>query len=89
MPLAWFLSRLCEEFHCLPSEALREWERAPSGLLEEILELRAFAHAKQICDHAKEAKDIPQTPMTDLVQTIEFGLMRERRRKRDADDAGD
>lgn len=74
MPWEWWISRFCEEFHCLPSEAVREWRVAPAGLLETILECRAFAAAKQIVDHARNAKDIPPTPMTALVQEIEFDL---------------
>jgi hypothetical protein len=77
VPIEWWLSRICEEFHCLPSEALREWERAPEGLLETILEYRSFAHAKAAVDRAQSKADIPQTPMCDLVQEIEFDIARE------------
>lgn len=72
MPPLWWLSRLSEEFHCRASEALEEWERAPVGLLEQIIEMRAFAAAKSIVDQARDRKDIPRTPMCQLVQRIEF-----------------
>jgi hypothetical protein len=66
---------LAEEFGCLPSAALAEWQRAPAGLLEEIIEMRAFAAAKQIVDSAQRRQDIPRTPMCQLVQRIEFELV--------------
>ena len=25
MPVEWLISRICEEFNCLPSQAAREW----------------------------------------------------------------
>lgn len=77
MPFVWFLSRLCDEFQCLPSAALAEWERAPVGLLEEILEARGFAKAKDLYDHAKSKTDLPSHPMIDLVQAVEFELVEE------------
>jgi hypothetical protein len=58
----------------LPSEALREWREAPCGLLERILDARSYAAAKAIVDRAKSKQDIPATPMTALVQEIEFAL---------------
>lgn len=82
MSMTWWISRLCEEFHCLPSAALAEWQRAPDGLLEEIVEARAFAAAKGVVDRAKDKMEIPDTPMTALVQEIEFALARERIRAR-------
>lgn len=82
VPWEWWVSRLCEEFHCLPSQALREWWAAPVGLLETILEYRAFAAAKAIVDAADRLEDIPQTPMTTLVQEVEFALAKQRRTSR-------
>jgi len=75
MPQTWWVSRLSEEFHCCPSAALREWQQAPEGLLEEIIEMRAFAAAKHIVDSAQRRQDIPRTPMCQLVQRIEFELV--------------
>ena len=47
---------------------------APAGLLETVLEFRVFSEAKLVVDRAKTKKDIPVTPMTQLVQEIEFAL---------------
>ena len=72
MPQEWWISRLCEEFPGrLPSEVLREWERAPSGLLETILEMRAFAGVKRQSDAAKTATEMPQGPLADLLLEIQ------------------
>jgi hypothetical protein len=73
-----WLSRICEEFHCLPSEALREWLMAPAGLIEEVLEARAYAYAKARVD----AKDAPKggpsdTPMMERVKEIELAIVAE------------
>jgi len=68
---------LCEEFHCRPSQALREWQQAPCDLLETILEFRAYAQAKHVVENAKSRTDIPQTPLTQLVQEIEFEIAAE------------
>ena len=87
MPIEWWIARLCEEFHCLPSAALREWRQAPAGLLETVIEMRAFVAAKQVVDQARKREDIPQTPMTDLVQAIEFDLAQEALDGRPAADA--
>ncbi len=70
-----WLSLLCEEFHCRPSEALEEWERAPAGLLERIVEFRAFARAKQMYEQANTPEQqaaLPDDPMIDLVRELDF-----------------
>jgi len=70
---------MCEEFHRLPSEILREQARAPAGLLEEILDVRAYTAAY----FAVQAKDTPRgtTPTTSamevLVREIEMDLAKE------------
>lgn len=75
MPEVWWLSRICEEFHCLPSEALREWRRQPLGLLEQIVEARAYAHAKRLVDRAKSSEDYADVPLAEEVVQIEFALV--------------
>lgn len=87
VPFAFWLGRLCEEFHCLPSDAYREWLTAPAGLLEEILEMRAFARAKEIVDAAKTAQDIPRGRIFDLVKQIAFETAREDLDRRQAEAA--
>lgn len=80
MPFAFWLARLCEEFQCLPSAALQEWRQAPAGLLEEIIEMRAYARAKEMVDGATTAdarKRLPRTPLFELVKEIEFALAHE------------
>lgn len=70
MPLPLWIGRLCEEFHCLPSAAYAETQRLPAGLLEEILEARAFATAKSLLDYAPDPKKVPNTPMVQLVKDV-------------------
>jgi hypothetical protein len=43
---------LCEEFDCLPSQALREYLRAPDGFLEQVIEAKAYAAAKRLYEEA-------------------------------------
>lgn len=81
MPLVLWISRLCEEFGALPSQILREVAMAPSGLLEEIIETRAYIQAYV----SVQAKDRPKgweppTPaMEVLVRQIEADLAKEER----------
>jgi hypothetical protein len=67
------MSRLCEEFHCLPSEAYREWRTVREGLLEEILEARAFASIKQASDRGVKYSDMPSSPLLAWFKLIESG----------------
>jgi hypothetical protein len=70
---------LCEEFHCLPSEAVRELAIAPDGLLWEIVELRAYADAKWSVDEKDRPANAPRLPtaMESLVREIEKELAQE------------
>jgi hypothetical protein len=54
----------------LPSQALREWDRAPTGLLEDIIEARAYARAKAIYTQNPMAEG----ELVQLVKVIEFEL---------------
>lgn len=76
-PLEYLLGRLCEEFHCLPSAAWREWQALPAGFLETILEFRAYARAKAAYDARGQKTYEP--PLTDLVLEHDFALVQERR----------
>lgn len=88
MPVTFWLSRLCEEFSCLPGAAYRAWLEAPVGLLEEILEARAYASAKRIYEAATNKQEIPSSPIMDLVRTVSFDLAREAIEERKAETGG-
>ncbi len=77
MPVTVWIGRLCEEFHCLPSEAWEEMRRHPDGWLETLIEARAYTRAKAVVDSAKKPEDIPREPIYGLVREIEFALVRE------------
>jgi len=83
-PEEWFVSRVCEEFGCLPSEALAELQDGPTRLVLDVMELRAYAEAKRAVEQIyKEAKarverdqdmaglDLPEAPMVKLVIEIQ------------------
>jgi hypothetical protein len=69
---------MCEEFSCVPTEAVREWRRAPDGLIVQVMEARAFAATWRMYDAAEKKTDLPASPMLDLVIEIE---MAERQRQ--------
>jgi hypothetical protein len=73
MPLAYYVSRVCEEFACVPSVALAEVDRLPAGFLEDVIEARSFGVAYDIVQRS-EPKDIPDTPMVKLVQEIDLDV---------------
>lgn len=70
MPFVLWIGQLCEEFHCLPSEAYAETQRLPAGLLEEIVEARSFARAKSLLDSARDPTKVPNTPIVQLVKDV-------------------
>lgn len=73
----WWISRLCEEFSCLPSQAEAELRRTPIGLLHDILELRLYARSKALYDAATTAEArsrLPDSKLMDLVQEHDFAL---------------
>lgn len=67
------ISRLCDEFHCLPSQAVHE----PFDLCLRILEYRAYARAKHLVEQSRSFEDLPDDPMVALVQEIQFDIARE------------
>ena len=71
------VSRVAEEFHCLPDMAIRALENDPDRLIPAILTLRAFARAKETYDNSKSKRDLPQTRMIEVLQEIEFEAMQE------------
>jgi hypothetical protein len=82
MPLVAWLSRICEEFGCVPSEAYREWVDTPTGMVEDILGYRAYAKAKAAYDQKaqmspEQRSRIMAEPLVQEVREIEFALMQE------------
>jgi len=76
-PLEFVIGRICQEFHCLPSAAIRELDTLPYGLITEILQCLAYARAKAAYDARGQKTHEP--PLTDLVIEHDFALVRERR----------
>jgi len=80
-PIEWIISRVCEEFHCLPSQAEAELDN-PDSIALEIIQLRAYAKTKAQIDRAKSEDDMPDGPMVDLVFDIQAELFQ---RQKEAD----
>ena len=78
-PFEWFISRVCEEFNCLPSQAVRELMTDPAQTAIDIMELRAYVKAKEVLDNAKNQKDIPDSPVIDRVFEIQAEILKRRR----------
>ena len=73
LPETYYLSRICEEFGCLPSEAERELRRQPVGWLEEIIEARHYAKAKSVYDKAENKSAVTKDdPLMRLVEENEY-----------------
>lgn len=68
------ISVICEQFGCLPSEALRELEVTPYGLIWSILDLRAYKGAYDEVQRARKQEhyELEVTPYTDLVTEHEL-----------------
>lgn len=80
-PFAWLVSRLCEEFSISPGQALRELAETPWRLLSDILELRAYARAKELLEQARSEGDVPRTPAVEMVWEVQAELLRRRRQR--------
>ena len=50
----------------------------PAQLSLDIIELRAYAKAKEVLDNAKDSKDVPDHPLIDQVFLIQHELMKRR-----------
>jgi len=77
---------VCEEFHCLPAEAIDAIQNDVGGLLFRIMDLRTYARAKDVYDSTPMEKR-PKSRLMDKVAEIKFGFARERmeRLKRQAE----
>jgi hypothetical protein len=74
--MTYRLSRLCEEFRLSPSEVLDEQDRLPVGLLEEIVEARAYAATFHGYEQSQRT-DGYEHPLLTLVKQIESELAQE------------
>jgi len=75
------ISRVAEEFHCMPGEAVEALDNDPDCLILTIMLLRSFARTKAIYDTSKNKRDLPQSRMMDLLQEIEFEAIRDSMKK--------
>ena len=57
-PQEWIISRVCEEFGCLPDAARRAMEQDSGGSIFQIMDYRSLANAKTRLDSA-DAKNTP------------------------------
>lgn len=72
---------MCEEFHCLPSEAVRELRRN-RAMVSRIVEYRGYANAAEAVRQAKDDTQLPpegENPMVDLYFEIEARMLKERK----------
>jgi hypothetical protein len=76
-PFEWLVSRVCEEFHCLPSQAVKEIMNDPLNMAFEILELRAYAQTKEQLDNLKKGDKEPTGPVAKKVWEIQQEIIRE------------
>lgn len=78
--LQW-INRICEEFHCTPAQAYREWMELPAGCLEDLIEMRAFERAYRLVKAAnteEQRKALPtDSPMVQLALELEIERMHE------------
>lgn len=73
------LDRVCEEFHCLPSEAERELDQNLEVVMD-VLFARNYARAKAAYDDAEGLKPdarrkLLADPMVRIVRETEFAIV--------------
>lgn len=66
-PDDWLISRVCEEFGVSPSEAVQQ----PVALTLRIMELRAYARAKEAVERAQSEDDATEWQKTVVFETME------------------
>jgi hypothetical protein len=79
VPFEWVISRVCEEFNCLPSAAVRELMNDPAQMALDIIEFRAYARAKEALDNAKKPEDVPDSPMIEMVWLVQEEMLKRRK----------
>jgi hypothetical protein len=67
---------ICEAFTCTPLAAIQAWRECPMGLIETILEYRAYAEAKRLYETVPPS-EWPASEYLDLVRTIDLELAAE------------
>jgi len=75
-PEAWIVSRICEEFQCLPSEAVRELDKDYRKLIFEILRMRVYAASKHRFDNMKKGDNLDNVPMIEEVIANEVAIVK-------------
>lgn len=70
------MSRICEEFHCLPDAARRALEQDVGGSIFKILDFRSLASAKGRIDQA-DAKNRPTDASANRFIQIQMELVGE------------
>lgn len=68
---------MCEEFHCLPAQAIEAINEDEGFLLFKIMDLRAYAKAKETYDSTPMEKR-PRNPLMEKVSEITMLIARER-----------
>ena len=68
------MSRICEEFGCLPSEAVRELENDVRKHLFQIMQMRTYAAAKNRLDNMKAGENLDDVPMIDTVLKTDVAI---------------
>lgn len=80
MERLWWISRVCEEFHCLPDVAEQWLEDDGDQRLVDILMLRSYARAKAVYDAVNgDVSKLEQSWLMDQVIVNDFGAHREAR----------
>jgi hypothetical protein len=72
------VSRVCEEFGCVPSVAVRELLDDPERRALSILELRTYARTKAAIEAAQKPEDVPTGPMAAWIKRVMDARLRER-----------
>lgn len=76
-PEEWVISRICEEFNCLPNAAVQAILEDEGGLLFKIMDLRAYARAKDVYDTTPMEKR-PKNATIEKVSEITMEIAKER-----------
>ena len=73
-PEAWIVSRICEEFGCLPSQAINELEIDVRKPLFQIIKMRAYANAKHRLDNMSAGENLDNVPMIEEVLRTDVAI---------------